>query len=263
MVKSIVIDRKSAKQQNADSYRKAENKRLFNASSPINSPKGKAQAAELFSSSDVNTDVSSNNASFLGNILSEFWAQPLGAKMITLFLLNTSLTFFTGTATIPWLTDYDSANGTSNSSNVLSLTIAQVFFEVIASLMLQFASLNFWSGGPTSLLVATVLMLSTFVKHIFVNDIMPPKALMALTGCVTGALVYSRYVGDGSSQVGRKAFVAYHALNAVVFSFNPEAPLMATFPQIEPGSDAERIGLHFLQVFSIMELLIAWMALQR
>ncbi|GMH94573.1 hypothetical protein TL16_g12946 [Triparma laevis f. inornata] len=204
---------------------------------------------QLFDAAATEQVIESNS------IMAQFVKMPTGTQLITLFLFNTALVFLSGIATLPWLTEYDKANDTANGDNVLSITVATVYFQVIAGFMLQYMSLNFFDGGPNALLFATFLMLLTFAKHIFADDLIPPKAMMVLSVGLTASLIYSE-------SIGRKAFIAFHGLNALAFFYNPQTPLLATFPHIAPGSDTHRIGLHFFEVFAVMEVVIAWMALQ-
>jgi hypothetical protein len=132
----------------------------------------------------------------------------------------------------------------------LEFTTGCIYCQVVAGVAFFFASLIAFPGEK-GMLAAMGCMVCTMAKHISIDGLMPPPPVMAMTAAVVLTLVFA------GETWGKRAFVAYCALNAFTFFTNPLMVLTDTFPDITPDTEAFKIGSFLLEVIGLYMLMAA------
>lgn len=169
----------------------------------------------------------------------------------TLLNIVSILAFFSGMSVNDTLVDYDAVHGGKSASDPQTIQVVTIYYQVIAVFCLMVLCLQL--PGLSSLKCANGFFISLFAKHMLIDGLQPPPAVMIQTAVVFGLLHF------GSPRVGRKAFATQMILSAVVFMLSPVSVLTDSFPDI--AGEALTIATLMIEVIAFQSIWLGASAL--
>jgi len=134
--------------------------------------------------------------------------------------------------------------GPKECTEALDLTVGAIYLQVIVGMAFAYTCV-LMIPGKKGMLAAMACFVLTMGKHIFVDGLIPPPPVMAMTAGTVAALLFAP--GDW----GKRIFVGQLCLNAATFIGNPLMVLQDTFAELEDGSEAYKIGAFCFEVISL------------